>query len=132
MPTDDSFAPTVDVRASMQHGARRPKKYEKAKDPRRALSRLMGYLSPYKGPLSLVLGCVAFSSLLGLAGPYLLGRAIDGSIGAKDLSSLGRTALLMRATARISLAVSIASTFICRFLPFFPREWTRAPGRRPS
>lgn len=112
MPTEESFAPAVDLRASMQHGARRPKKYEKAKDPRRALSRLMRYLSPYKGPLALVLGCVALSSLLGLAGPYLLGRAIDGSIGAGDLRGLGRTALLMLAVYVVSNLFLVAANWI--------------------
>jgi ATP-binding cassette, subfamily B, multidrug efflux pump len=112
MPTDDSFTPTVDVRASMQHGARRPKKYEKAKNPRRALSRLMRYLSPYKASLAVVLGCVALSSLLGLAGPYLLGRAIDGSIGAKNLSSLGKTALLMLSVYVVSNIFLIFANWI--------------------
>ena len=112
MPTEESFAPAVDLRASMQHGARRPKKYEKAKDPRRALSRLMRYLSPYKGPLALVLGCVALSSLLGLAGPYLLGRAIDGCIGAGDLRGLGRTALLMLAVYVVSNLFLVAANWI--------------------
>lgn len=67
----------IDIRQSMQRGARRPRTYEKARDPRRALSRLAAYLLPYKASLCLVLAAVIISSLLGLMGPYLMGRAVD-------------------------------------------------------
>lgn len=78
-----------DIRSNMmQRRPGRPSKIEKAKDPRKALARLVLYLKPYKVQLGLVLGFVAVYSVLGLGGPYLMGLAIDKFIGGKDLSGL--------------------------------------------
>jgi ATP-binding cassette subfamily B protein len=68
---------------------------EKATDPRRALARLLLYLKPFKWGLVVTLGFVLVYSMLGLAGPYLMGQAIDISITGKDPAGLGRFALLM-------------------------------------
>ena len=84
-----------DIRSSLQRRPSRPGKIEKAKDPRRAMSRLLGYLAPYKVSLGLVIGFVVLFSLLGLAGPYLMGFAIDTCIAGKDIPGLMRTALFM-------------------------------------
>ena len=46
-------------------------------------------------PISLVIVLVVIYSLLGLVGPYLMGRAIDQFIGGKDPAGLLRIALLM-------------------------------------
>ena len=81
MPANMEYQ-NIDIRQSMQRGARRPKTYEKAREPRKALSRLVSYLLPYKAQLWLVLCAVVISSLLGLAGPYLLGRTVDLCAGA--------------------------------------------------
>ncbi len=70
---------------------------EKANNPRRALTRLLPYLKPYRLALLGVLGLVIIYTLLGLAGPYLMGVAIDQFIAGKDPVGLGRTALLMLA-----------------------------------
>ncbi len=75
-------------------GPRQPK-IEKARDPRQALTRLLPYLRPYALPLLLVFVFVLFSTLLGLIGPYLMGRAIDQFIASKDPNGLARTALIM-------------------------------------
>ena len=50
---------------------------EKAKDRRGTLRRLSDYLKPYHGRLALVAVLVVIATLLGLAGPALLGTAID-------------------------------------------------------
>jgi ATP-binding cassette subfamily B protein len=92
---DEAFASSVDLRQSLQRRPGNPRKIEKAKDPRRALTRLVLYLAPYKLLISLVIGCIVLSSLAGLAGPYLMGVAIDRFIGGKDLGGLARAALLM-------------------------------------
>ncbi|GAB6277085.1 MAG: hypothetical protein SAMD01599839_16250 [Rectinema sp.] len=84
-----------DVRTSFQRRPGRPTRFEKASDPRKAMIRLFGYLKPFKKPLASVVCFVLLQSLLGLAGPYLLGRAIDTSIGGKDVRSLLNTAALM-------------------------------------
>jgi ATP-binding cassette, subfamily B, multidrug efflux pump len=68
---------------------------EKAGDPRRALSRLLPYLKPFKAALVLTMFFVLIYTLAGLAGPYLMGVAIDRFIGGKDPAGLARIALLM-------------------------------------
>lgn len=97
---------------SFQHGAQRtkaihmkmqhkspvvPGKIEKAENPGKALSRLLPYLYPFKVSLVFVLFCMLLYTLLGLAGPYLMGVAIDSFIAAKDVEGLTRTVLFMMA-----------------------------------
>lgn len=105
----------VDVRASMQRRGGRPGKIEKARDPRRALSRLAGYLLPYRRALSLVVGTIVASSAAGLAGPYLFGRAIDTFIAGKDAAGLARvSALMIAAYAASNLLMAIANRTMAR------------------
>ncbi len=87
---------TRDARAQMVRGPHgRPTRIEKARDPRRALLRLLPYLWPYRAALAAVLALVLASTVLGLIGPYLMGRAIDDFIAAKDPAGLGRIAFWM-------------------------------------
>ncbi len=87
---------TSDIRARMMNrGPGRPAKFETARDPRRAMLRLVLYLKRYKSALMIVAGCVVLYTMLGLAGPYLMGVAIDKFIGGKDPTGLVRVALLM-------------------------------------
>ncbi len=87
---------TSDLRARMQsRGPRSLGRIEKAQDPRKALSRLLPYLKPYKVSLLIVMGCVIIYTLLDLTGPYLMGVAIDRFITGKDPAGLARIALLM-------------------------------------
>jgi ATP-binding cassette, subfamily B, multidrug efflux pump len=84
------------VRVAM--GQRRPAdpgKIEKAKNPRNAILRLMDYLKPFKMSLILVLVFTVTYTLLGLAGPYLMGKAIDDFIITKQPNGLVGIALLM-------------------------------------
>ena len=84
------------VRVAM--GQRRPAdpgKIEKAKNPRNAILRLMDYLKPFKLSLVLVLVFTVIYTLLGLAGPYLMGKAIDDFISTKQPNGLAGIALLM-------------------------------------
>ena len=87
--------PTPDIRAQMGRGGMRPGKIEKAGDPRRALTRLALYLSPYKATLLFVLGFVLAYILLGLLEPYLIGRAIDRFISTRQLNGLPQLAVLL-------------------------------------
>ncbi len=93
----DSTTSAIDIRSSMQRRPSRPGKIEKARNPRRAMTRLVLYLRPYQRSLVLVIGLVLLYSLLGLGGPWLMGIAIDRFIGGKDLAGLLRTSLLMLA-----------------------------------
>lgn len=101
-----------DVRTSMQRRNARPGKIEKAKDPRRALSRLLPYLAPYKGRFALVVIFVVLFSALSLAGPYLMGVAIDRCLGGKDLPGLLKTVLFMLAAYLASNAFQIAANWL--------------------
>ena len=111
MPTD-SFRPGGDVRSSMQPRPSRPGKIEKARNPRRAMTRLVLYLKPYRLSLGLVTGIVLLYSVLGLGGPYLMGVAIDTFIGGKDLAGLLRTALLMLAVYVLSNLFQVIANWI--------------------
>jgi ATP-binding cassette subfamily B protein len=104
--------PGVDVRQSMQRRGGRPGRIEKAKDPRRALVRLLPYLKPYTGTLSLVVAFIVLSSLAGLAGPYLIGVAIDRCIGRHDLSGLPGIALLMLGAYLVANALMMVANWI--------------------
>ena len=92
----------------LRRGPGMPGKIEKAQSPHRALLRLLPYLSPFKLILTLVLILVFISTGFGLAGPYLMGRAIDGFIATKDTTGLGRTAILMLA---VFLTAHLADAF---------------------
>ncbi len=66
------------------------RKKEKAKDWRRTLQQIWSYLAREKGRLWLVLFMVVLSSILGLLGPILIGKAIDHYIITKENSGLLR------------------------------------------
>ncbi len=68
---------------------------EKAEDPQGALKKLLPYLKPFTGGLILVFVLVITYTVLGLIGPYLMGRAIDEFISAGDLVGLKRIVIWM-------------------------------------
>ena len=70
-------------------------KIEKAANPRSALNRLFPYLHPYRMTLVLVLASVITYTLLGLAGPYLMGIAIDRFIIPGKIAGLARIVGIM-------------------------------------
>src|SRR5512143_953342 len=87
--------PTPDIRAAMGRGGMRPGRIEKASDPRRALTRLALYLTPYRAVLAIVLVFVLAYISLGLLEPYLIGRAIDQYIATRQIQGLSSLALLL-------------------------------------
>jgi ATP-binding cassette, subfamily B, multidrug efflux pump len=89
---------TSHIRASMQRRPAQVGRIEKARDPRNALIRLLPYLNPFKVMMIIVFVCVVIYTLLGLAGPYLMGVAIDRFITPKQPEGLGLLALLMLVT----------------------------------
>jgi len=76
-------------------GRHRGARIEKAKDVRDALRRLLVTLCPYRWALVAVLILVIVSTIMDLLTPFLMGRAIDEFIAARDLAGLGRIVLLM-------------------------------------
>lgn len=109
-PSDER--PTPDVRAALGRGALRPGKIEKAGDPRRALTRLVLYLSPYHAALAFVLVCVLIYILLGLLEPYLIGRAIDRFISTKQIEGLSGLAILLLGVYLFDNGFQAASSWI--------------------
>jgi ATP-binding cassette, subfamily B, multidrug efflux pump len=103
---------SVNVRASMQRGPAMPGKIEKAQAPKQAMARLLPYLNPYRLGLLAVLALVLLYTVLGLFGPYLMGRAIDQFIAAKDAAGLGRIALLMLTAYALSNFFQVAANWL--------------------
>jgi ATP-binding cassette subfamily B multidrug efflux pump len=113
-PAEEAIAPSIDLRSSMmsRRTGGRPGKFEKAHDPRRAMSRLLAYLRPHSRAIALVALCVLAFSLLGLAGPYLMGLSIDRFIGGKDFAGLFLVACLMLLIYILSNLLQAASNWI--------------------
>jgi ABC-type multidrug transport system fused ATPase/permease subunit len=70
---------------------------EKAQDTGQTLRRLAVYFRPYWLPLVGVAVLIVLDTLLQLAGPFLIGRAIDEFIGTADKAGLTVTMLLLLA-----------------------------------
>ncbi|MCB0099304.1 MAG: ABC transporter ATP-binding protein, partial [Caldilineaceae bacterium] len=70
---------------------------DSATNTRSTVRRLLTYLRPYRGRLLVVAGLVILSTAGNLAGPILLGRAIDNYVIPKDMSGLTQLALTMLA-----------------------------------
>jgi len=68
---------------------------ERAHDAGRVTRRMLGYLRPFWPALVAVLVLIILSSLLSLAGPYLIGLAVDQFITSGDRAGLTRTMLLL-------------------------------------
>ena len=87
-------------------------RFEKAKNLRGTHSRLIRYLGNYKIHLAGVALLTVLSSLLSLAGPYLIGMAIDNAILVGNMGELVRITLLLAAIYLFSALVSIASGWV--------------------
>ncbi len=98
--------------ARMGHGPRHRGTIEKAKDPRGALARLLSYLEAYKLHLVVVGILTMTSTLLSLAGPYLIGVAIDQHIVQRDMAGLVRITTLLAGTYLLSLITDMAASWI--------------------
>ena len=77
--------------------------------------RLLAYTRPYARWVALAIVVLFLTSLLDLAGPYLTKIAIDEHIAQRDLSGLGRIALLY-------LAVVVGG-FALEYLQFYVMQW---------
>ncbi|MGD9611118.1 MAG: ABC transporter ATP-binding protein [Desulfovibrionaceae bacterium] len=99
---DDPNRPSPPVRMTGMPGpggggpAAHAKAIERPKDARGALRRLMHYLRPHRTGLLLVLAMAAAGTAMALAGPYLMGAAVDALVG-RNLPELLRMALFMLA-----------------------------------
>lgn len=93
--SNSQTAPRPVVRLGFGGGG--PLTGESATQTRSTIRRLLGYLQPYRARLAGVAGLVLISTLLGLWGPILLGRAIDDYVIPRDAEGLWRllTVLLL-------------------------------------
>ncbi|MCX7023738.1 MAG: ABC transporter ATP-binding protein [Spirochaetes bacterium] len=96
----------------MRSGPARPGRFESAHDPRRALSRLLPYLKPMASRLVVVFALIIASTLSGLAGPWLMGKALDLFIRTGDLAGLGSISLSMLAIFLAANAFDLVSGWI--------------------
>ncbi|MGB9867748.1 MAG: ABC transporter ATP-binding protein [Bacillota bacterium] len=74
--------------------------------------RLAGYLKPYSGKLALSACFMVGSSLAGVAGPFILGMAIDRFIRAGDTRGLGFAGMLYLGVSLANWAFSYLQTYI--------------------
>ncbi len=79
----------------MRHGPGRGGNVEKAKNPRGAIRRLLGYLSMYKGHITVAMFLTIISTLLNLVAPYLMGVAIDQYFIPGDWNGLARISMVL-------------------------------------
>jgi ATP-binding cassette subfamily B multidrug efflux pump len=101
------------ARAALQPaGPRLVGKIEKAKDPRSTIRRLGRQFQPFHRQLALVATFVVIYTLLGLCGPYLMGRAIDRFIVSKSAPGLVTTALLMLGTYLAGGVFQLSSNWV--------------------
>ncbi|HCM96744.1 MAG TPA: multidrug ABC transporter ATP-binding protein [Anaerolineae bacterium] len=98
--------------AQRSGGAHNPGRIEKAKDSRQALLRLGAFLQPFIPQMLLVFLFVVIYTLLDLAGPYLMGRAIDRYITNKDIAGLVKISTLMLAVFILNSGFQIASNWV--------------------
>ena len=104
-------APTEQPRM-MRHGPGHRGTVEKAKDPRGALNRLVGYLSEYKPTIILAVFFTVVSTLLNLATPYLIGVAIDKYVIPRDVGGLVNIVAIIAGVYLLAAFIDIAVGWI--------------------
>jgi len=112
MPRDNSEKREEQRPRVMHRGPRAMGTIEKAKNPRGALRRLLGYLGEYRPHLIAVAVLTIASTLLSLAGPYLIGVAIDQYIIVGDLAGLIRISLILTGIYAASAVSSMAAGWV--------------------
>lgn len=102
---------TTAIRASMGRGPMSTR-IEKARNPLSTLRRLLYYFEPYKVAIGFVFFLVVVYTLLGLAGPYLMGQAIDRFISHQQIDGLATIAVAMLAVFLLSNGFQAASNWL--------------------
>ncbi|HID64229.1 MAG TPA: ABC transporter ATP-binding protein, partial [Anaerolineae bacterium] len=85
---------------------------EKAHNTGQVLRRLLGYFGPSWPWLVVVLMLVIFSTLMRLAGPYLLGVAVDQFITPGDKAGLTHTMLLLLTTYLLNWGATASQFYL--------------------
>jgi len=92
----------------MRHGPGRRGNVERAKNPRGAIRRLLGYLNMYKGHIAIAIVLTTISTLLSLVAPYFIGVAIDQYIIPRDWNGLVRISLVLAGVYLLAAATDMA------------------------
>jgi ATP-binding cassette subfamily B protein len=85
---------------------------ERARDAGSTVRRLWGYLARRRRALLGAAALIAISTGLNLAGPYLLGQAIDRYVVPHDLPGLARICLLMLAVYGLASLVTWLQSYV--------------------
>ncbi len=85
---------------------------EAARNPRQTVHRLFGYLHAFRTQIILVALLVLVSTALGLAGPILLGRAIDLFIVPGDRPGLARLIVLLLGVYGIAFVTTMGQSLL--------------------
>ena len=84
----------------------------RARDTRAVLRRMAGYLKPFWPQLLVTLILIVLGTLAQLAGPYLIGLAVDKFIVGGDSAGLARTMLLLLGAYALSWATSSGQFYL--------------------
>jgi len=98
---------------------------ERARDARGTLRRLMAYLRPHGGGIVLVALVAAVGTALAIAGPYLMGRAIDQLVGRHAAALLRMTLLMLGAYVLSSAAQLVQGVMIANIAQQAMRDLRR-------
>jgi len=97
-------------------GRGRGARIEKAKDSKKTVRRLLAYLSPYRWALISVFVLVILENGLGLAGPALMGRALDVLLRFGEVQAVVPTlAAMLGVYAAAWAAGSVQAIVVARF-----------------
>ncbi len=108
----------------MQRRPADPGKIEKAKNPRTAVIRLFAYLKPFTWQMVMVLGFVLAYTLLGLAGPYIMAKAIDSLISPK--TAFSSQIILLGIHSLMGLAILYLAVYLLNNLFQAVANWVMA------
>jgi len=100
------------MRAAMTGGPRNLGSVARASDPRGTLARLASYFSEHRAGVAVVAACIVVYTTLALAGPYLMGVAIDRFIARRDPSGLAPIGLLMLGAFLLSNALQTVAGWL--------------------
>ncbi|MAT45317.1 MAG: multidrug ABC transporter ATP-binding protein [Anaerolineaceae bacterium] len=90
----------------------RARTIESAQNPRDTVKRLLGYFLPFKTTLILMFILVVINTVTTVAGPFLMGYAIDQFIAAGKLDGLLRISLLMLVLYLINWVTQAGSAYL--------------------
>lgn len=110
--TQSARVPSPGPRPGPDPGGGHGMMFEKPKDVKKSINRLLYFFSPYKFTLIFVFILVIIFTLASLVGPYLTGIAIDEYIIPGDLPGLARIAILMLGAFLASSLLQIFSGWI--------------------